>query len=103
MRNSRGVDAPSVCLRAALALALARTVAAFRSTGAACGGALRPENVVLAPSLGEGGCAATLIELKDVAMFEGENEAERRGKRDDMRDRGAAPGLPRGGGRCQGR
>ena len=65
--------------------------------GAACGGALRPENVVLAPSVGEGGYAATLIELKDVAMFEGDNEAERRGKRDDMRDLGAAPGLPRGG------
>ena len=60
-------------------------MAAFHSAGAACGGALRPENVVLAPSAGEGGYAATLIDLKDVAMFEEDNEAERRGKGDDMR------------------
>ena len=61
-----------------------------------------PENVVLAPLVGEGEYAATLIQLKDVAMFEGDNEAERRGKRDDMRDLGAAPCLPRGGGRRRG-
>ena len=74
------MDAPCVRLRAALPLE--RTVAALHSVGAACGGALHPENVVLAPSEREGGHAATLIELKDVAMFKGDNEAERRGKED---------------------
>ena len=87
----------------ALALALARTVTVFHSVGAACGGALGSENVVLVPSAGEGGYTATLIDLKDVAMFEEDNKVERRGKGADMRDLGAAPGPPRGGGHRWGR
>ena len=70
---------------------LARTVAAFHPAGAVCGGALRPENVVLPPSVEEERYAATLHDLKDVVMFEGDNEAERRGKGDDMGNLGAVP------------
>ena len=89
------MDAPCVRLRAALPLE--RTVAALHSVGAACGGALHPKNVVLAASVREGG-AASLIAFKDAGMFEGDNDVGRRGKGADMRDLGAAPGLPRVGG-----
>ena len=60
---------PRVRLRAALALA--RSVAAFHPAGAVCGGALYPENVVLASSVGKERYAATLLNLKDVVMFKG--------------------------------
>ena len=77
-------------------------MAAFHWARAAFRGALHPKTIMLAPSTGKGGYAATPIDLKDVAMFEEDSEAERRENGANMRDLGAAPDLPCGEGRCRG-